>query len=231
MKSLRRIVLSVLIVLFLTVGLCFAQDTAEQSWNKGVEYASQGKFKEAKEEFEKTLKIDLSYGSARRYLKVIEDANEGKIQTDTAICFFEGVNHSLKEQFAEAIAKFDRVIEAELRYAIFYISRGNAYYDKGQYDKAISDYTKAIEINPKDAVAYNNRGIAYSQKGQYDKAISDYNRAIEINPRYAEAYNNRGIAYYAKENMKKACSDWKRACELGDCRNWGIANKIRCLGK
>jgi hypothetical protein len=45
------------------------------------------------------------------------------------------------------------------------------------------------------------------------------------------AYNNRGLAYMKSGNKEKACSDWKRACELGDCRYWGIVNKIRCLGK
>ena len=37
--------------------------------------------------------------------------------------------------------------------------------------------------------------------------------------------------YDAKDNMKKACYDWKQACELGNCNNWGLINKIRCLGK
>jgi hypothetical protein len=40
-----------------------------------------------------------------------------------------------------------------------------------------------------------------------------------------------GIVYDKKGNMKKAGSDWKRACELGKCSNWGLVNKIRCLGK
>jgi tetratricopeptide (TPR) repeat protein len=75
------------------------------------------------------------------------------------------------------------------------------------------------------------KGVEYGNKGQYDKAISEFTKAIEINPRFAMAYSNRGLTYGAKRNIKKACSDWKRTRELGDCRNWGLINKIRCLGK
>ena len=196
MKLLRRITVSALIVLFISTGLCFGQDTVRQTLTTGVEYAAQGKFKEAKVEFEKALKVDPFYESARS-LKLIEEVNEGKIKTNAAIRYFKGVGYGFK----------------------------------GQNDQAIADFTKAIEINPRFAYAYYNRGNAYGEKGQHDKAISDYNKAIEINPRYAEAHSNRGVAYDAKGNMKKACSDWKRACELGECGNWSMLNRIRCLGK
>ncbi len=48
MKVLRGISLSILMVLFLTVGVTYAQSPANESYNKGVEYAAQGKFQNAK---------------------------------------------------------------------------------------------------------------------------------------------------------------------------------------
>jgi len=51
MKVLIKIGLSVLMILFLSIGLCYAQNVAGQSTTKGVDYAAQGKFKEANEEF------------------------------------------------------------------------------------------------------------------------------------------------------------------------------------
>ena len=44
MKVLRRIGLSILMVLFLTSELTYAENLAEESSEKGVEYAVQGKF-------------------------------------------------------------------------------------------------------------------------------------------------------------------------------------------
>ena len=47
MKVLRRIGISVLLILSLAVGLCFGQNTPEQIHTKGLEYAAEGKFEEA----------------------------------------------------------------------------------------------------------------------------------------------------------------------------------------
>ena len=104
-EVLRRTCVWVLLVLFLTVGLTFCQNKAEQSFNKGAQYGAEGKFKEAKEEFEKALKVDPSYESAKRFLILIEDVNEKKIQTNIAVTFFKGATYALKGQWAEAIAE------------------------------------------------------------------------------------------------------------------------------
>ncbi|NIS62911.1 MAG: tetratricopeptide repeat protein [Proteobacteria bacterium] len=192
MKFLIRVGVLVLILLFLAAGSGFGQNTAKQIYTKGVEYGVQGKFNEAKEEFQKALKVDPYFVYAKMALKLIEDAIDQKIKSTTAIHLFKGIVYSNKGQWDESIAESNKAIEINPGYAFAYNERGVAYCDKGQYDKAISDYNKAIEINPKLAVAYNNRGVAYCDKGQYDKAISDYNKAIEINPRYAKAYYNRG---------------------------------------
>jgi len=226
MKILRRIAISVLLILSLAVGLCFGQNTPEQSHIKGVEYAAEGKFEEAKEQFETALKVDPFYDPARTALKIIEDGNKQKIKSKTVIHIFRGVAHHEKGQWDEAIADYNKAIEINPKYPEAYSNRGVAYDNKGQYDKAISDYTKAIEINPRLVEAYSNRGLAYDNKGQHDEAISDYTKAIEINPRYAEAYNNRGFTYIVNlGDKKRACSDWKRACELGECRNYEIAKR------
>ena len=200
MKVPRRISVSVLMVLFLTTGLSYGQSAAKQHLTKGVDYAAQGKFREAKEELEKALEVDPFLESAKESLQVIEDVNDKKIESKAAIHLFKGAAHVIKSQLGEAIT---------------------------QYDQAISDFTKAIEINPKYAEAYSSRGLAHEEgKGQYDQAISDYTKAIEISPRYVDAYNNRGFIYMVRlEDKKKACADWKRACELGSCRNYEIARR------
>ncbi len=195
MKVLKTIV-SVLMALFLTVGVCSGKDRAKEDFNKAVEYGVQGKFKEAKEEFEKALNVDPFYTYAEESLKVIGDVTDQKIRSETAIHFFKGAAYVNKGMPDEGIAEFKKVIIISPNYALAYDARGVAHEKgKGEYDQAISDYNKAIEVNPRLAGAYNHRGIAYMDKGQYDHAISDYNKAMEINTRDAKAYYNRGIAY------------------------------------
>ncbi len=210
-----RIVISVVLVLFLTVGFCFGQNTAEGSFVKGVEYAAEGKFEEAKKAFENALKAGpYYYHRAKEALEVIEDVFDRKIKSKTAIHYFKGKSYREKKQWDEAIAEYNIAIEINPKFAMAYNDRGITYRWKGQHDKAIADFSKAIEIDPKFAVAYYNRGIAHDKKGQYDKEISDYKKAIEINPKYAKAYSNRGVAYGRKGQYDKAISDYNKAIEI-----------------
>ncbi len=95
MKHLGRFGLTTLIILFLTSSLCYGQSAAKQHWVKGVEFAAQGKFNEAKEKFKNALKVDPAYGSANRALQVIEDVIDQKIKSETAIYIFQGIVYSL----------------------------------------------------------------------------------------------------------------------------------------
>jgi tetratricopeptide (TPR) repeat protein len=214
MKAPRKTSVSAVMLLFLGIGLCYAQDPAKQISDKGLEYGAEGKFTEAREEFERALKIDAFYEPARRSLKIIEAVIDREIKVETAFHLFRGAVYQNRGQLSKAIAECNKAIEINPTYAPVYNSRGFAYIGKGEYDEAISDFNKAIEINPKFAMAYNNRGYAYGVKGQYDQAISDSNRAIDLNPKLAMAYNNRGLAYLNKGRHDRAISDCNRALKV-----------------
>jgi len=214
MRALRRIGASVLIILFLTTGLIYGQSVAVQILTKGVDYAAQGKFEEAKEEFEKALKAGPFLAAARDSLNAIEDLTEGKIERKSVIHLFKGAAYVLKEQWDEGIAQYNKALKINPRFAIAYRARGFAHCGKGQYDRAISDFTKAIEINPKYSDAYFYRGFAYCEKGQHDRAISDLTKAIEINPKYSDAYFYRGFACGGNGQYDRAISDYSKAIQL-----------------
>jgi tetratricopeptide (TPR) repeat protein len=151
MKVLGKICVSVLMSLLLAVGLSYCQSVADQSLSKGVEYAAQGKFKEAKEKFEEALKGDPTLEVAKGALQVIEDVTSKNIEKKTAIHFFKGALYVSKDQWAKAISEYNKALEINPRFAKAYYNRGLAYDENGQYDKAISDYEKAIGLNPRYA--------------------------------------------------------------------------------
>ena len=214
MKALKRTSVSTAMALFLGVGLCYAQNTAKQISDRGLEYAAEGKFAEAKEEFETALKIDAFYEPARRSLKIIEDVIDQRIEVETGFHLFRGAVYHNRGQLSKAIGEYNKAIEINPKYAPVFNNRGFAHIGKGEYDQAISDFNRAIEINPKFAMAYNNRGYAYGVKGDYDQAISDSNKAIELNPKLAMAYNNRGLAHLNKDEHDRAISDCNKALKV-----------------
>jgi tetratricopeptide (TPR) repeat protein len=136
LKVMSRIIVWALMASFLMVGLTFCQNTAEQSFTKGVEYAAEGDFERAKEEFERALKVDPTHEFAKRFLMLIEDIKEQEIRTKTAVPFFKGATYALKRQWTEAILEYNRAIEIEPNQAMPYLSRGKAYAQKGEYNQA-----------------------------------------------------------------------------------------------
>jgi len=213
MKVLRTGILA-LAVLFLMIGICYAQ-SAEECYNKGIEYGVAGKFEKAQQEFKKALEVDPFYGKAKVCLELVEDALEQRIKPETALHTFKGADYGLKGMYDEAIAEFKRAIEINPNYALAHSNLGNAYDEKGMYDVAIAEYKIAIEINPNYALAHNNLGGVYGKKGMYDEAIAELKRAIEINPNFAEAHSNLAVAYYYKEEYSLAIEHCDITIELG----------------
>ena len=226
MKILTRLGLSLLIVLRISVTASSDPNTAQDSYYKGIQYATSGKFEKAKAAFEKAAENSQLVSAAKNCLSIIKDVVDQKIKSDTAIHFFRGTDFINKNMIDDAITEFTLAIFINLKCANAYNSRGYAYGKKKQYDDAIKDYSKAIDINPDYVSAYNSRGNIYCEKEDYGLAIQDYTRAIHLRPEEANAYNNRGFVYIVKlQDRGMGCSDLQRACELGGCRNYELAKQ------
>jgi uncharacterized coiled-coil DUF342 family protein len=120
MKLLRMTGTSVLIVLFITVGLCFGQRTAKQNLFKDVEHAVKWKFEDAKEEFERTLEeVAIETISACEGVHPFrdcisqEDSTGSLADLDDSEDDFEKILNELKKQFEEFSKELKRVPESE----------------------------------------------------------------------------------------------------------------------
>ena len=70
MKISVRAGVSVLMILFLSVSLCYAQSVAEEILARGFKCGAKGKLENAKEEFEKALEVDSFLESAKESLRL-----------------------------------------------------------------------------------------------------------------------------------------------------------------
>jgi len=192
MQVLKRIDAVILMTLCFLITPSFGQDDAKTLLTNAVEYAAQGNFSTAKAEMEQALQVDPFYESARSTLNVIEDLNDKKIKTNTAIRYFKGITHAFKGKWAEAIVEYGKALELNPRYPMIFNARGIAYdASKDQSDKALSDFNKAIELNPRYAMAYHNRALAYFFMNNFEKAWEDVDKAqdmgFEINSKFIDA--------------------------------------------
>ncbi|MBU1122312.1 MAG: tetratricopeptide repeat protein [Candidatus Omnitrophota bacterium] len=219
MRGIRLIsVISLLVVSFLTVCVCFA-DTKQNYYYKGLEFAVAGEFEKAKKEFEKILRIDVFYTPAHSSWQVVVDALDARVAKTTALNIFKGIDYANSDLLERAVNEFNMIIEQNPYYVNTYFFRGSVYYKKGLYQEAISDYTKVVDKGGAlISDAYYNRGSIHSIMGDSDEAISDYSKVIERYPKHPDIYYSRGVTYASIEKYELAIADYDKVIEL-DTKN------------
>lgn len=86
------------------------------------------------------------------------------------------------QQYALAIADYNKIIELDPNDGFAYNDRGLAHFNLGDYYLAIDDYDSAVEKKNNSEefnFSYQNRADAYMKVRDYPKAIEDYGRAVQ----------------------------------------------------
>ncbi|MCK6580031.1 MAG: tetratricopeptide repeat protein [Anaerolineae bacterium] len=119
-----------------------------------------GRTDEALETYAEAIRLDPAYRSAL--------VNRGDLYLSL-------------EEYASAIADYDRAIEVEPSgYA--HNRRGIAYFNLNDYAAAEADFAAAFALEPDEAVFVRNRAAARFQLERYDEAAEDFATAWRISP-------------------------------------------------
>jgi tetratricopeptide (TPR) repeat protein len=134
---------------------------------------------------------------------------DGQTPEQKADLFFEqALLYRSAEEYAKAIASYDKALEFKPDYHEAWYNRGNALDDLGRLEEAISSYDKALEFKPDYHEAWYNRGYALGNLGRWEEAISSYDKALEIKPDLHEAWYNLGNALYNLGKLEKAIASY-----------------------
>jgi tetratricopeptide (TPR) repeat protein len=203
--------------------------------NYGFFLLKQGRYKAAKEAFERAITIDSqdgwSYcglGTALVLLDSFDDGIENISKgvksirdeyTYAALAFA----YDKKGEYQKAIEEYKHSLLKNPNYLAANYNLGRDYVIMGWYDSAIQKFKEMLKLFPNFAECHNNLGSAYWHKGEVVNAEFEFKAAIFSNPKLAEAHYNLGVLYKIAGKYSKAADHFRSALSL--VPEWNAAKK------
>ncbi len=148
---------------------------------------------QAKQQFEKALKIRPSYGDAHGQL---------------------GLSYYRLKQKNKAIASYEKSISYKPNNAKVYSNMGIIYFEAQQLDKAEEVYRKSVSIDPRFVDARRNLGSVLAMKGKFSEAIEQFKLGVKYAPEEAILHFYLGQATKDSGNAEGAKLHFERAYQL-----------------
>jgi tetratricopeptide (TPR) repeat protein len=171
--------------------------SAEAVYGLGSIYLQQQKTKEARESFERALKLQASYPgtipNAWNNLGILS-AREG----DAAV----------------AIDFFQRALQIDPAHLIALVNLGNAYRQQKEWTEAKKALQRAFEVVPDDPEVNYSLGMVCAQLEESDRAEEYLKRAVSLRPVYPEALNNLGVLYLRTKKPEEAVHSFEECIRV-----------------
>ncbi len=197
------------------------KDEITQSFEDGLKYFSDSKFKEAITSYDRVIELADTMKSAwynRAVCKLILYDFEGSkidfskvLSLDTssikAMKYLGFIEMRLKNNLS-AQELFSQALEIDPMDKVPLLNRSILYIKNNELDAALFGFNKALEIDPNFDQAYFNRGIVRTKKEDHQGAIIDYSIAIRLSPKTMKYYLNRANAYVRTGEYLNAIKDY-----------------------
>ncbi len=167
----------------------------------------------------------------------LETQSDIKNAQQAADAYDQAVKLQQANKFDDAIAVYQKAVQAAPKNAMYAYALGTAYQAKGDYDNAIEWYRKASALDPANTDYKKLLRDAYDLKAQpiMDAAIKKhsagdpagaiplYQQALAITPGNAHGWTNLASAYQAIDDYAHAREAFQKALSLdprGEAENW-----------
>ena len=184
--------------------------SAEAVYGLGSVYLKQEKSSEARESFERAIKLRASYPDT------LPNAwnNLGLLATR------EG-------RTAEAILYFQEALRLSPDHLIALDNLGNAYRQQKQWDEARKVLERAVAVGPQDPEANYSLGMVFAQMDDSDRAHEYLQRALKFRPVYPEALNNLGVLYLRTRRRDEAVATFEECIRVAPTFDQSYLNLAR----
>ena len=162
----------------------------------------------------------VAYVVLKNYDMALDNFDQAIQQNPQKIIAYirRGRLHSLRADFARALADFDKAIQLEAERSAEQ-SKASAKTEKDPSTAEIQRDPRPWFENLRPGAAYIDRGRTYILQDDNDRAIAEFTKAIELDPEGASAYNHRGVAYAGKLDFDRAIADYDKAIQLDPLLN------------
>lgn len=199
---------------------------AAAKYNDALDLFNQKEYAEAKNGFEEVRRLDPKNAEAARYLKLIENIENEKVNPGPAITeitkenkmkaerdneFKLGTQFYGQRNFDEAKKRFNRVLELDPAF-----SGARDYLKKIEAESAMASVGARIQ-------PVFNEGVQLYEEGDLDSAEAKFKKVLELDQNYATAitYLNKISADRAKEVEKK----FQEGVRFYNNKQWDQAEK------
>jgi len=184
--------------------------SAEAQYGLGSVYLKQQKDRQARESFERTVKMTASYPNT------LPNAwnNLGLLATRGG-------------RMDEAVHYFQEALRVSPDYWIALENLGNAYRSQKRWDEARRTLEKALAARPRDPEANYNLAMVLAQQDQAGRAFQYLQTALRLRPTYPEALNNLGILYLRTRHRDDAVAKFEECIRVAPAFDQSYLNLAR----
>lgn len=187
-------------------------------FGKALSRAAGGKFEEAAQMFKKIAEDNPSYTNAKEALALSNDAAFGKVSRDYALYVFEASQQMLKENYALAIALFQKALKRNPKAIELYYNLGCAHQFLGEHAKALPYFEKLNKINPDDQEVLFKLGVTLHALGRYAKALPYFENLEKLTPDDPQVFAFLGTSYQALGQVERGNEYLRKAKALFEVR-------------
>jgi tetratricopeptide (TPR) repeat protein len=228
---------TVLAILTLVTLVLLAGCGADPAFTSGKVYLQQQDYENAIEQLQTAIKnnptawepyvwLGRTYAetdelelASEKFHEALELAPDEKAvaECDNAIAYYaqkfrnEGNNYMDADQYAQAVAEYEKAIIIDPEHPDSRIGLGAAYQNLGDFDAAIEQYELAHELRPdvpaiKEYLlqAYDVKAGSLDAQDDWAGAVTYYEKIQELDPAYPNIDFNLGYMHYLLEHWRKS---------------------------
>jgi tetratricopeptide (TPR) repeat protein len=185
-------------------------ESAEALYGLGSVYLQQQKLKEARDSFERVVKLQASYPGT------IPNAWNNL-----------GILSVREGNTAAAIEFFKRALQIDQAHLIALLNLGNAYRQRKEFVEAKKTLQRAFDIGPDDPEVSYSLGMVCAQLEESDRAYEYLKRAVQLRPVYPEALNNLGVLYLRTKRPAEAIRTFEESIRVAPDYDQAYLNLAR----